>query len=196
MPTFVNTNSHPVRVRDEDGVEQRVLPGQVVDASGAYADRLKSTGGVDTANAEQKRAYADRDTGDVTAGPARRLRAKNRLGPMRVAIRHATIAAPLRRVVGDDQAPFGPGTGTVTTKAGADDPAHFEPNEARPIGEVEGGSPIEAGLPSSAIPTSPDIHNAQVDNAEKAEAVAEEIAADEGNSEDALDEDEGGQEQS
>ena len=175
MPAFVNSNPHAIRVRDENGVEKRVLPGQVVDASGAYADNLKGTGGVETANAEQRKAYEDRQTGDVTGGPARRLAAKRSLGPMRIAIRHATIAAPLRRVIGDDQAPYGPETGVVTTKAGADDPAHFEPNEARPVGKVDANDEVVDGLPSSAVPTSPAIHNAQVENAEVAEGVAERL---------------------
>ena len=185
MPNFVNDNSHPIRVRDNDKVERRLIPGQVVQADGAFADRLTATAGVRTAESSDEKAWDDagaKRRGELS-GPAHRLRAKMALGPMRTAVR-ALVAAPLRRVIGDDAAPHGPGTGTVTTKAevaakSPEDRQHFAPNEALPGESVPvatdgpGFDPYFQG--SNQEPTEAEVFNAQAQNAAVAEQAAREM---------------------
>jgi len=115
MPTLVNKNAHPIRVTDSDGVQHRLVAGQVVDLDGAAADAVSGTVGVESASAEDKSAWearlsqgrfddADGDGFDNIVADARR------------AVAEATVVAPLNTVIGDSAAPHGPPTGTITTK--------------------------------------------------------------------------------
>lgn len=185
-PSFVNDNSHPIRVDDENGKAQRIRPGAVVSADGAYADRLSSTAGVREASADDQRSFDDAEAARRGTAPGEgnsaRMAAKLALGPARVALRSASVAAPLQRVIGDDQAPYGPGTGVVTTKGavvdglpvGHPDREAFAQGEAREF--VEGAGTPAPMLPRSAIVTSPEVHNAQAAATQQAEEVASEIA--------------------
>ncbi len=184
----VNTNPHPVRVDKPHPISgapslQRIIAGQVVEAEGAFLDNLLATAGVESASKGAEDAWAeDVERGDVAGampGDASRLSAKMALGPQRVALRHATVAAPLRRVVGDSTAPVGPPSGVVTTKGevvgdGSDEELTraYAQNEALPGQSIEGVGEPDPLLPSSAVPTEPEIFNAQVANAEAAEEAA------------------------
>lgn len=178
-PSFVNDKSHPVRVKDEDGTERRIVPGRVVEAEGKFADNL-SAAGLSTATDEDARSWENesaRRSGGVTDGPATRLAAKLALGPIRVLGRVA-VAAPLRRVVGDDSAPLGPPSGTISTKAAEaakDDRSReaFADFEALPGESIEHAGTPNPSLPVGATVSSEEIHNAQVANAEQAEDVAQ-----------------------
>lgn len=176
MPTFVNNNAHPVRVQKGAGL-QRLRPGQVVEADGEYADALSATPGVDNATKKASDAYAkseeQRRAADAEGEPGRRLSEKLALGPARTAIRRA-VAAPLRRVVGDDAAPHGPASGELSSKAeeaAKSDAGRraFAPGEALPGQKVKGVGTPPALLPASSDPSSGEVHNAQADAAEQAE---------------------------
>lgn len=186
-PSFVNDNSHAIRVRDEDGKLARVLPQQVVDADGKYADNLERTNGVRTANDE------DRETWESIAGPSEggklfRRDASARAAEARVDARRVSIVGPLQRVVGDSSAPYGPPTGTITTKQalvegldpGDPDRQAFADHEAV---EPTDATDERADLVNPAqIPTEPQVHNTQHDNFVAAGEAAELLLAeDEGN---------------
>lgn len=84
-------------------------------------------------------------------------------------VNHIAVSAPLQIVVGDDAAPLGPPSGTVTTAADVDDPAHFQPNEAtRP---VEHGGELSDGNANTAA----DVHNAQHEGLVEATDAAREL---------------------
>lgn len=117
MPKFVNTNAHPIRVRDGDRL-RRVRPGQVVEADGAYADGLKGTSGVEAANQTHEKAWSEQRA--KFSGPSDEpgpdeLAAVNP-GPALAALGKLAVSDPLNVVIGDDSAPHGPGTGTITTR--------------------------------------------------------------------------------
>jgi hypothetical protein len=117
MPKLVNRNSHAVRARDENGVEHRLRSGQVVDASGPQADALKGIANVESANKSDEeawdRARGRKDRGDSSATI---VHVTGVLTQARVAGRMASVVVPLNEVVGDDAAPLGPPSGTITTK--------------------------------------------------------------------------------
>lgn len=177
-PSYVNDKKHPVRVKDETGALQRVLPGQVVDADGKYADNLAAAG-LASASDDDARSWENeraRRAGDVTDGQATRLASKLLLSPIRLAARMA-VAAPLRRVVGDDAAPFGPPSGTITTKAEAASKNEREREAFADFEALPGEKIASAGTPNPNLPIGQDvsadeIHNAQVRNAEIAESLA------------------------
>ncbi len=191
-PSFVNDNAHPVRVKsgvrgNGDSILERIRPGEVVEADGAYADALSKVPGVTTASSEDERAFEKeneaRERESSMPGRAARQEAKAGVGDARVLLRNAITAAPLRRVVGDDQAPVGPPSGTITTKGEVVDGAEpgsalrraFGPNEARSGERVDGAGEPPPGLPGAAVVSGAEIHNAQVSNAEQAEQFAQEL---------------------
>lgn len=183
MPAFVNSNPHAVRVMRQrgDGTDERLVrlvPGEVVEADGAFADALCETPGVETADSGAAEAWQGRQDAEQVVGAmpgdGSRISAKLALGPIRAAVRIATVAAPLRRVVGDDSAPMAPVSGRVTTKdemaqESAEHARAFGPNEARPGDEIAEPGP---GTPSGVRESGEVIHNAQVENAELAEEMA------------------------
>jgi hypothetical protein len=188
MPTFINKNNHPVRVPSQEGQVAslpRIMPGQVVEADGFFADRLAATPGVDEASGDEASEYRERRDAEreqaMNPGPALRQQAADLLGPARVEARMLSVVGPLQRVIGDDQAPYAPPTGTITTKqavrreaADADNQAvvqAFGPNEAYfEVEGVEPENPIDATVRSS-----PSIHNTQAANQDAAEEAANRI---------------------
>lgn len=183
MPKLVNGNTHAIRVRHPDGSLHRILPGQVVDADGAFADALTDTAGVSTATAEQSKAWdakldADR-TRSAMPGDGSRLSSKLAIGPARAELRALATVAPLQRVVGDDHAPQGPASGTITTRGDAAtsgderDLVAFAQGEELVMQGVKVESPgADEHEIASGRATQSDIHNAQVDNAQVAEDAA------------------------
>jgi hypothetical protein len=187
VPTFVNNNSTASRVADPDngGKLRRILAGQTVDATGGFADALTATPGFDTADSGDTDAWQERvdanNAAGLSEGPALRAQAKGMIPAMRQALRSATIAGPLRVVVGDTMAPYGPDNGVVTTKAEAAsasdlDRVAFADHEALPGERVEGaGEAATAEQPITAATTftEAEIHNAQESNAVIAEEAAQ-----------------------
>lgn len=166
-PKFVNTNAHPVRVSDGNGGLRRVVPGEVVDASGDLADALKSTPGVESAKQGDERSWES--TQAAAAGNPSADNALEEIEGVPAAARRAAglgLAAANQRVIGDDLAPLGPPTGTITTKQAlaTQDGAHraaFADHEALPGEEVDGAAadPISQGATPA---TAAEVHNAQV----------------------------------
>lgn len=187
MPTFVNNNSTASRVADPDngGRLRRILAGQTIEADGAFADALTATPGFDTADAGDESAWQERvdanNAAGLSEGPALRAQAKGMIPAMRQALRSATIAAPLRVVVGDTMAPYGPDNGTITTKAEAasaspEDRVAFADHEALPGERVEGAgeaATAENPVTGATTFTESEIHNAQETNATVAEEAAQ-----------------------
>lgn len=159
-----NDNSHGVRA---DGV--RIPPGAVgrvdSDSSLVGANGVEKVQKSDYDDYQDSRPRRGDDTGVATTS-------EKLLREARLAGRLA-VSAPLQKVVGDDQAPLGPPTGTVTTKqtaAGESDEARkaFAPNEAAPGSEVEVG---EGGF-SGRLP-SQEVHNRQAAATEQVEEVTQ-----------------------
>jgi hypothetical protein len=119
MPKFVNTADHPIRVKDDDGTLRRLRPGQVVEADGKFADALKGTSGVEAANQSHEKAYADSraKSGGPDDEPGPDELQPTNVGPALAALSKLTVSDPLNVVRGDDAAPHGPGTGTISTRA-------------------------------------------------------------------------------
>lgn len=113
MPKLVNTLAQRIRVTNEEGVETRLRPGQVVNVDGATADALSEIDGVESATSEHEAAWnAYLNEGNPTAGAGM----DNILADARVSVAQATISAPLNVVIPDADAPMSPELGTITTK--------------------------------------------------------------------------------
>lgn len=188
MPKLVNTNPTPARVDNGKGVLQRILPGQVVSAEGAYADNLTATNGFETASSQDvERWDAELERRRMKAampGDGSRLSQKLAIGPARQALRMQTTVAPLQRVIGDDAAPQGPPSGTITTRGEA--ATSGEPGDLRAFAQGEEliAQGIKVPAPGASEQdvlagraTGADIHNAQVDNMQAAEAAAKQHLA-------------------
>lgn len=171
-PTFLNENTHAVYV-DGDNGDVKLAAGQAKDVSGKAADQLKGMRNVRTLTGDEAKAALERPAGGSTDGDLSGELGNVVAGAVGELSQLAT-AAPLRVVVGDDQAPYGPPSGTVSTKGieAAKDEAHrrqFADGEAiAKVGEQE--------QPPHGIVTHDVVHNAQVDAAESAEDLARMIA--------------------
>jgi len=171
-PDLVNTLDHPVRVTDENGQTVRVVPGQVITADGATADRLTAIEGVETATDEHRDAYAA-SRAPVSDVASAKLGAEQHVSDLRAASRMASTAVPLNQVIGDDDAPLGPPSGTITTKqavarSGPEQKAAYADHERLPeeaenekLSEVERAQAEAKGLVE-------EIHNAALDDAAEA----------------------------
>ncbi len=186
MPTYINGNAHAIRVpRDDKDTTggRRLVPGQVVEADSAFADALAATPGVRTATSDERERWQNSLAG-VGAGGSR-IAAKATLGDISQALRVANVVAPLQRVVGDDAAPQGPPSGTITTRGAAATSGKPGDLEAFAQGEelVMQGVKIDGADTPSGVQaldsgiTQAQVHNAQVDNAERAEMVARAVIA-------------------
>jgi hypothetical protein len=86
---------------------------------------------------------------------------------------HASVSAPLNRVIGDNEAPFGPPTGTITTKQAVMRAAENS-NERNAFGDHE-WLPEDAEARNLADSTSGKVQAAQAEQSGKLEKVTEEI---------------------
>jgi hypothetical protein len=171
MPKFVNTADHPVRVADESGALRRVVPGQVVEADGKFADNLKGTNGIESAKKEHEDAYAERQA--ARTGASRDRAILEQATEARAAAR-SLASADAQVVRGDDQAPHGPGTGTITTKQALAEEGEgeaFAQGEAINIGEVAEGEDV-AGRPNGGK-----VHNQQLAREQATGETASALAA-------------------
>lgn len=185
---FVNDNAHAIRVgKPQQGAGDklvRILPGEVVAASGEYADRLKVTTGVRTAEDGDRDRWeqlrAERAT-TTTDSPAHSRVLVDAGLEVAVSLRRALVAAPLQRVIGDDTAPYGPPSGTISTKldvvAAADSEREreaFAAGEAILAGPVEGAGLPDPAMPAATSPSSGEVHNAQLEAQRDVNEVARE----------------------
>jgi len=136
MPTVINRNSHRV-----SSGNYKLSAGQVKEVSGEEADALTNINGVESASQEDQDSYNERRAG-VQAGGSGQLRHVTALAA-EARLRHRTllVTIPLQTVIGDDAAPYGPDTGTITTKqvlskGSEEDRRRFAPGERLP-GEEE-----------------------------------------------------------
>lgn len=118
MPKFVNKNSHPIRVRNGDGANlRRVRCGEVVEADGVLADNLEATSGVESASSADEKSW--QAVLDAQHGPhgdqSHSTESLQEVVDSVQAVR-SLASDNLQTVVGDNAAPHGPDTGTITTK--------------------------------------------------------------------------------
>lgn len=113
MSSLTNNNPHWIYVDDGSGNLRGLAPGQTVDASGDYEKNLKGTANVAAPTKEQQ-AAADQAQAESNSA----THDEHLVSPLIEANRIASQAhsAPLQQVIGDDDAPIGPPSGTVTTK--------------------------------------------------------------------------------
>jgi hypothetical protein len=169
-PAFVNTNSHAARFKGEDGGDVRLAPGQVIEAEGKEADRLTALSGVEEASDRDRQAWEEQLASRTTdpSGPSHRIAAKALIPQVTLALRVATVVGPAQRVIGDDQAPYGPPTGVTTTKLdivqSTEDRAEhvaFADNEAIVAGAVKDVGQV-GEITRAAVPLGSEVHNTQL----------------------------------
>lgn len=161
MPYFKNDNDHHIRVDDGNGNLRRIAPGSVLQATGQFADNLKETSGISNASGEDREKFVESLRGP-SADPTPGTELNEGLAATRTAARVSAVAVPLARVVGDDNAPAGPPSGTITSK-----------QTAASKGEKEAFAPKER-LPEDA--GNEKLQPVQRQQAKNAKAVAEQAA--------------------
>lgn len=124
MGYYRNTSDSAQRVDDGTGRLRRVAPGAVVEASGDFEDNLKSRDGVESASKEDFQNQGHKFSSDTRDQDRDRL-----VTDMASYANLVTTAVPLNEVIGDDDAPYGPPTGTITTRQAA------KHNEGNPVGK-------------------------------------------------------------
>ena len=141
MPEFVNTNQHSVVVRDEDGQRRRYPPGRFETDDSS----IEGTPGIVSGDSQEAQDYDKlHPESEETEGSSLTDQVAAGLSEARSAARRF-LAVSNQVIVGDDEAPYGPETGTVTTKqahiegvpAGDPERQAFADHEAFPS-EVEG----------------------------------------------------------
>ena len=110
-----NTNPHYIYVDAGNGTSKRVAPGQVVSVDGDVEKNLKATSGVESASESDYKEYVDSRSGH-SSEETDEMRRNREFGELRAQADQIAVAAPLQVVVGDDDAPYGPPSGTITTK--------------------------------------------------------------------------------
>jgi hypothetical protein len=175
---YVNKNPHFAAVENNDGKLQRIQPGEVVEADGGFADRLSRCPGVESASSADKKAWDGRnDTAAVaSAGPTPQSAVQDALAEARGHIAAAT-AALNQIVIGDDQAPYGPPSGVVTTVQAVKDPEHFGPLSAAHVGPVPDADTAAGKIGGLEQATGAEVHNSQVEAHNLVGDVASELAA-------------------
>lgn len=88
-------------------------------------------------------------------------------------IAHASVAAPLNKVIGDNEAPYGPPTGTITTKQAVMREASNS-SERRAFGDHE-WLPEDAEERNLADSTSGKVQAAQAEQSGKLEEITDEL---------------------
>lgn len=180
MGHVINTNDHPAYVRDASGTSVPIAAGAVLSADGEFLDALLATPGIEKASAKDVKASEDAAAPAPSGGKTPDSVINDVLIAARAAAT-ALIAATNQIVIGDDLAPHGPPSGTVTTKQALakSDPEHFAENEAIVIGKTDHGSdtPADALVAGATPASSADVHNAQVEAQENVGDVAARLAA-------------------
>jgi hypothetical protein len=157
MPVFRNENKHGVNPSGS----QRVPAGQAVEVSDEDAKSYRSLGGLTELRGQEAKDATRAQEEEQSSVPSRRERQNQRIRELRIESRGQAVVAPLQRVVGDNEAPYGPPTGEVSTKVdeAQKDLAHriaFADHEAlEPVDE-----PDEPLTPHSVV-KSQVIHNRQ-----------------------------------
>jgi hypothetical protein len=106
-----NETDGPIRVDDGKGNLRRFPPGQPIAVDGDLESNASGVEGLRSASDDEvKQAQSGVEAGsrDVTRD--------NALADLSAYARTVTVAVPLNEVIGDDEAPYGPPSGTITTK--------------------------------------------------------------------------------
>lgn len=117
MGYYKNDSDQALRVDDGSGRLRRVPAGRVVQADGDYESNLSGNASVSSASEEDFQAQFRKSSGST--------RDRDRMNVVSDAVAYANLIvhAPLNEVIGDDDAPLGPPTGTITTKQAVKDAA-------------------------------------------------------------------------
>lgn len=183
---YVNKNTHAAHVKGNDGQLVRLAPGQVVNADGAFADNLSTTPGVAEASSADKKAWEGTAAATETeAAPTPSSLVNDAIVEARAAATKL-LAATNQLVIGDDQAPYGPPSGVVTTAQAVKDKEHFAHLSAGHVGEVDGGT-AEGKIGGSEVPTSAEVHNSQVERTAAVDDLAKALAGLHGGSDEPAD---------
>jgi hypothetical protein len=161
MP-YVYEGDEPTRV---NGV--RYAPGSV-----SESDDVKDKKGFrEVSDEEVEKLAADRPG---TFGDAKPDAWEEKFAEHSAWVGRASVAAPLNRVIGDNEAPYGPPTGTITTKQAVMREASSS-NERNAFGDHEWLPEDEEKLGDS---TSSHVQKAQAVESGQVEAVTDELVGD------------------
>jgi hypothetical protein len=132
MGKYIYTGDEPTRVRGT-----RYAKGAVVDTDGddGLDKVVKGRSDFEAADDNRLKEHLDSLPGNYSSGSRDEPRDKAVADAVAWA-NMVTVAVPLNEVVGDDEAPFGPATGTITTKQAV-------MREARNSGERQAFGPGE-----------------------------------------------------
>lgn len=116
MSYYKNEGDQALRVDDGTGRLRRVPAGRVVQAEGDFAENLSKAGAVSASEDDFRGQFNQ---------PSDYDRDRDRMNAVTDAAAYANLLvhAPLNEVIGDDDAPYGPPTGTITTKHAVKDAA-------------------------------------------------------------------------
>lgn len=185
---YVNDNTHDAYVPGDGRELVRVPRGHVLSvqedsALHRGAQRTSNLREVteDEAQDVRESLVSGGDLGEVT----RLGGLGNEVASATAELSHAVASAPLQVVVGDDQAPYGPGTGTVTTKqaivqdGGSEEYQAFAQGEPKGKVEQQEGAPNQDGEPLGphGTPVSSQVHNEQVAARDTVEEIARDLTA-------------------
>lgn len=153
---------------------RRVPPGGVVDAQGDEAKVYEATNGVEKLSGQEAKDALEPRYDGPTSGKSGAMLQEEALAEGRVAARALTVSGPLNVVVGDDEAPYGPPTGTLSTKRdeAQKDLAHrlaFADHEAVEKVSTEGVDP----LTPHGVVNGQFVHNDQAEAFDRANDTAE-----------------------
>lgn len=112
MAFVKNCNPHYIYVKT-GGEMERLAPGQVKEVDDD--SNVTKTSGVESASEEDFNKYVEERSGSST-DETDEMRRNREFGELRAQADQVAVSAPLQVVVGDDDAPFGPPSGTITTK--------------------------------------------------------------------------------
>jgi len=162
VPTVINRNSHRV-----SSGNYKLSAGQVKEVSGEEADALTGISGVESASQEDQDNYAASRSGPQEGGPGQLRNVTALAAEARLRHRTLLVTVPLQTVIGDDAAPYGPPTGTITTKqalskGSEEDRRRFAPGE-RLAGEEDNENLNEAEREQAASLTKLEELQAEVD---------------------------------
>jgi hypothetical protein len=145
MGYYKNTSDQALRVDDGAGRLRRVPAGRVVQADGDFEKNLSGVKGVESASEDDFQGQYGKLSDNT--------RDQDRMNAVTDAAAYANLIvhAPLNEVIGDDDAPYGPPTGTITTKLAVKENAsssqeyeRFGQNEWTPKeGEERDLSPVQ-----------------------------------------------------
>lgn len=169
MTTFANDLTHPAVV-EVDGKSFKLPAGGVQTFSGGVAEEFQAIAdrnpGVRVlSGSEAKEALAARAADTVNPTESAQSLVPKAVAEAVGALGQLTVAAPLQVVIGDDLAPYGPGSGTISTKQveaaknpGGADRVAFADNEVL-VGDPKFAEPAQPFSPVA--DTAAQVHESQ-----------------------------------